>query len=151
MWWWWCRSMPPDGRIQKLVAMKRRPIMYYRPQAPQGSTFIKVCLLPMNTTYSALDSLPCSAYKRAALYKLHKFRKTGLWSLLSGSSLDISYLCVLCNCKLHKASMLPQKLHKAAWSSALCPACNPCCRIQPASGKTVDLVLSVCSSWNMAS
>jgi len=23
--------------------MKRRPIMYYRPQAPQGSTFIKVC------------------------------------------------------------------------------------------------------------
>ncbi|KAL0056285.1 hypothetical protein WJX82_009537 [Trebouxia sp. C0006] len=38
------RSMPPDGRIQKLVAMKRRPIMYYRPQAPQGSTFIKVLL-----------------------------------------------------------------------------------------------------------
>ncbi|DBA67150.1 TPA: hypothetical protein ACH3X2_001471 [Trebouxia sp. C0005] len=38
------RIMPPDGRIQKLVAMKRRPIMYYRPQAPQGSTFIKVLL-----------------------------------------------------------------------------------------------------------
>ena len=86
--------MPPDGRIQKLVAMKRRPIMYYRPQAPQGSTFIKVCLLHMNILFSAVDSLPCSAYKHATLYKLQKCSNTGLWSLLSGSSLDTSYLCV---------------------------------------------------------
>ena len=43
--------MPPDGRIQGLVAMKRRPIMYYRPQAPQGSTFIKVCLLQMDLLF----------------------------------------------------------------------------------------------------
>jgi len=39
--------------------------------------------------------------------------------------------------------MLPQAIHKAAWSSALCTACNPCCRICPTSRKTVDLVLSV--------
>ena len=65
--------------------------------------------------------------------------------------MDTSYLWVVCKCKLQKASLLPQKLHKAAWSSALCTACNPCCQFQPASGKTVDLDLSVYSDWNMAS
>lgn len=37
-----CRQMPGDCRIQQLAAMQRRPIMYYRPQAPDGSTFLKV-------------------------------------------------------------------------------------------------------------
>ena len=34
--------MPGDCRVQALVPMQCRPIMYYRPQAPDGGTFIKV-------------------------------------------------------------------------------------------------------------
>ncbi|KAL3139857.1 hypothetical protein ABBQ38_004153 [Trebouxia sp. C0009 RCD-2024] len=51
------RSMPPDGKIQSMAAMRRRPIMYYRPQAPEGSTFIKVMLAPGASVKKAAGAL----------------------------------------------------------------------------------------------
>jgi hypothetical protein len=108
--------MPPDGRIQRLVAMRRRPIMYYRPQAPQGSTFIKVCLLPIDILLQAWT--PCPALHTSMLpYTSRKdSARLASWSLLLGSSLDTRSLYMVCSCKLYNASMLLQKHHWSPWT-----------------------------------
>ena len=36
-----CRALPASGSIQKLEALSRRPIMFYRPEQPDGSDFLK--------------------------------------------------------------------------------------------------------------
>lgn len=38
------RHIPPDARIQGIVAEHRTPIMFYRPDKPAGGTYLKLLL-----------------------------------------------------------------------------------------------------------
>jgi len=40
------RSAPPDSQIQRIEPVTRRPILYYRPDSPQGDTYLKMVLAP---------------------------------------------------------------------------------------------------------
>jgi DNA polymerase delta subunit 1 len=40
------RSAPLDSQIQRIEPVTRRPILYYRPDSPQGDTYLKLVLAP---------------------------------------------------------------------------------------------------------
>jgi DNA polymerase delta subunit 1 len=40
------RSAPVDSQIQRIEPVTRKPILYYRPDSPQGDTYLKIVLSP---------------------------------------------------------------------------------------------------------
>eukprot|EP00887_Chlorella_sp_A99_P005178 scaffold1.g5178.t1 len=63
------RAMPPDARLAGVEAHQRRPVMYYRPDNPGGSTFLKLCLHPGGSVRKASAAL-AQAIARSRLPEL---------------------------------------------------------------------------------
>lgn len=40
------RTIDPENKIQRIEVVHKRPILYYRPEAPDGGTFLKLVLKP---------------------------------------------------------------------------------------------------------